>query len=315
MSRRTSAFAISIVALVGAVNGSCTPVNAGPSCFQRSNPSLPTAEKVRNYLSNGEEGRRIYDAVNEGDVAAVEELVRSNPRLLETHRVLADGEVSSDGNTGGLLTFAIARCDAQMVGALLDLGADPDGIPAGNPLIYALLADDMLMATMLLQAGASPDARPQAGRGDGTTPLREVLYYKRSDAVELLVKAGADVNHADAIGTTPLLAAIRFEDYESAQALIEGGANPWLVSNKGALPAARLMEPSRDEKQEPLRRALLDQVKAKAASWPPPSTQEIVEKFASGQWPTPAMEQAGFVASPGAVKSIKQVAKASGKAR
>ena len=311
MFSRYSALAISLAALIGVACGSCTPVNAGSTCFQRSKPVLPTAQKVRNHLNNGEEGRRVYDAVSSGDIAEVERLVRANPRLLDTHRVLADGERPSNGNTGGLLTFAVAQCNAQMVGALLELGADPDGIPPGNALTYALLADDMVMATMLLQTGASPDASTPGG----TTPLREVLYYERADAVELLVKAGADVNHADAIGTTPLLAAIRFGDFRSAEILMQGGANPWLVANKGALPAAMLMEPVEDAAQDAIRARLQEQVKAKAPSWPPPQEREIVAKFASGEWPTQTMQAAGFVASPGALKTIGQVAKSKGGAR
>lgn len=265
---------------------------------------------MRAFLTNGEEGRRIHDAVVDGDIAAVEAMVRANPRLLATHRGLNEGERPSNGNAGGLLTFAIAQCNAQMVGALLELGADPDGIPLGNPLTYALLADDLVMATMLLQAGASPDAAPAGG----ATPLREVLYYERPDAVALLVKAGANVNQADAIGTTPLLAALRFGDYRSAEALMAGGANPWLVANKGALPAAMLMEPAKKADQEPLRRALLARVEASAPQWPPPPQSEIVARFASGEWPTPAMRAAGFDASPGALQTIRQVVRASGKA-
>jgi hypothetical protein len=197
-----------------------------------------------------------------------------------------------------------------MVGALLELGADPDGMPPGNPLTYALLADDLVMAAMLLQAGASPDASPPGG----TTPLREVLYYERSDAVALLIKAGANVNHADAIGTTPLLAALRFGDYRSAEALIAGGANPWLVANKGALPAAMLMAPAKEAEHEPLRRALLARVQARSPQWPPPPQAEIVAKFSTGEWPTLAMQAAGFDASPGALQTIRQVAKVQGRA-
>jgi hypothetical protein len=40
-----------------------------------------------------------------------------------------------------------------------------------------------------------------------------------------------------------------------------------------------------------------------------------VERFAAGDWPTPAMKDAGFDASPGALTTIRQVAQASGKAR
>lgn len=309
MSSRSAAHAMALAALIGLAFGSCAPVTAGSPCFQRSKPVLPTADKVRAYLNNGEEGRRVHDAVVTGDVATVEALVRANPRLLGTHRVLDEGERASNGNVGGLLTFAIARCDAQMVGALLELGADPDGVPPGNPLTYALLADDLVMAAMLLQAGASPDASAQGG----STPLREVLYYERADAVALLVKAGADVNHADAIGTTPLLAALRFGDYRSAEALMAGGANPWLVANKGVLPAASLLAPAKDTAQEPLRRALLERVQARAPQWPPPPQAEIVAKFSTGEWPTAAMRAAGFDASPGALQTIRQVAKAAGK--
>lgn len=287
-------------------------MSAQSPCFERSTPSLPTAEKVRPFLNNGEEGRRIYDAVTSGDIDTVERMVRANPALLETHRVLGRGERASNGNTGGLLTFAITNCDARMVGALLELGADPDGVPPGNALTYAVLADDPLMATMLLQAGASPDAHSPAR----ATPLKEVLYYERSDAVDLLAKAGADVNRPDAGGDTPLISALRFGDYRSADVLMRAGANPWAVGNKGALPATMLMEPAsgrgrtgtREPGNDTIRERLLATVRERASSWPPPERTEIVRRFASGAWPTDAMREAGFAASPEALSSIRQVA-------
>ena len=305
MVRRSGIAIIPLALSLVAATGSCSPLSADTSCFKRSHPVLPAAEKVRPYLNNGEEGRAVYDAVVAGDIDAVERMIRANPRLLETHRVLADGERPSNGNAGGLLAFAIARCDARMLGALLELGVDPDGTPPGVALTYALLADDPLMATMLLQAGANPDAH----RTGGSTPLREVLYYERSDAVELLVRAGADVNHSDEVGITPLLSALRFGDYRSARALMEGGANPWLVSNKGELPAAILQEEAQDKGQDPIRQQLLDRARRNAPSWPPPDRAEIVRQFASGAWPTDAMRSAGFIASEGALQSIRLVAR------
>lgn len=277
-------------------------MSAQPTCFERSRPSLPTAEKVRPYLSQGEDGRRAYDAVVSGDIDAVERLVRANPRVLDTHRVLAQGERPSNGNTGGLLTFAIAGCDVRMVGALLELGIDPDGIPPGNALTYALLADDHLMATMLLQAGANPDASSPGRK----TPLREILYFERADAADLLAKAGADVNRPDSGGGTPLEAAISFGDFRSAEALMAAGANPWLVGNKGSLPAAMLQTTGSDPAQEPIRERLLTAVETAAPTWPPPPQSEIIDKFASGAWPDAAMRTAGFVASEQALGSIRQ---------
>ncbi|WP_379553665.1 ankyrin repeat domain-containing protein [Qipengyuania sp. DGS5-3] len=257
---------------------------------------------MRPFLSNGEGGKRIYDAVLAGDVDEVGAMVARNPRLLATSRVLQQGERASDGNTGGLLSFAIANCDARMLGALLELGADPDGIPAGTPLTYALLADEPLMATMLLQAGAAPDAHEPGSN----TPLREVLYFERADAVSLLARAGANVNHSDAVGGTPLEAAISFGDYASAEILMIAGANPWQVANKGALPATMLTTPAKDASQDPLREKLLASAKAKAPIWPPPSQAEVQRQFASGAWPNSEMTAAGMVASPAALTSIRQ---------
>lgn len=312
MNRRIMASAP--LALVFApICGSCQPlndpsVNATSVCFSRSQPTLPRTEAIRPFLSNGESGRQIYDAVIAGDLDAVGQMVRADPRLLATHRVLHAGERASNGNVGGLLTFAVARCDAAMVGALLALGIDPDGVPPGTALTYAVLADDPVMAVMLLQAGASPDAHAEGG----STPLREVLYFERADAVRLLANGGADVNRADAIGGTPLEAALTFGDYPSAEELLRAGANPWQIANKGRLPAAMLLAPAANPQHEAIRERLLAAARTRAPLWPPPGTSEIVQQFATGAWPTPAMRDAGFVASPQALASIRQVAKAAG---
>lgn len=307
MNRRIM-ITILIALAVTPISASCQPLNDVPACFTRSQPTLPSTEKIRPFLSNGESGRQIYDAVIAGDVDDVGRLVRAEPRLLSTHRVLAPGERPSNGNFGGLLSFAVARCDPQMIGALLELGIDPDGVPPGTPLVYAALADDPVMAMMLLQAGASPDAHAPSA----ATPLREVLYFERADAVRLLAQAGADVNRADQVGGTPLEAALMFGDYASAEELMRAGANPWQVANKGHLPAAMLQAPAADPQHEAIRLRLLGSARQLAPHWPPPGEQEIVQKFANGAWPTPAMRDAGFVATPPALASIRLVASAAG---
>ena len=281
-------------------------MNGGSSCFERSQPVLPVAEAVRPRLTNGEAGRRIFDAVAAGDIEAVEAMVRSDPKLLSTHRRLAEGERPANGNAGDLLVFAVARCDARMVGALLELGADPDGTPAGLPLTLAALADDPLMATMLLQAGANADAHTP----DTSTPLREALYFERSDAVELLIRGGADVNRADAVGGTPLEAALTFADYRSAEILMRAGANPWQVANKGTLPAALLVSPAKEGGDEIIRQRLLEQLRANAPSWPPPSATEVTRNVLAGSWPTPAMQERGFAVTEQALESMRRSARA-----
>ncbi len=273
------------------------------SCYTRSQPQLPDRQKVRPHLSNGEEGRRLFDAVNEGNISRVAEMIRANPRLLSTHRILAANERSRSGNSGGLLTFAVANCDARMLGALLELGIDPDGIPPGLALTYAVLADDPTMAAMLLQAGASADASTPTG----STPLKEVLYFERPDAVDLLVRGGADVNRPDVVGATPLELTLTFQDFRSAEVLLKAGANPWLVGNKGKLPAALLTAEAKESADEPQRLKLLEMVRAQSTIWPPPSPEEVRQGFLHGEWPDAAMKEAGFVATPEAMKSMNLV--------
>ena len=282
--------------------GSCSMSDAKTGCFSRYAPSLPLPAKVRANLNNGETGRRIHDAVVAGDMQVVEELIRADPQLLQTHAVLPEGEVAYDGNSGDLLSFAIAQCNPQMVGLLLELGADPDGQTPGEPLTLALLADDLTMAEMLLQGGATPDAHGPLN----LRPMMEVLQFRNLDALALLIRHRADVNAADEFGGTALQSALLYGDYTAAEMLIRAGANPWQVGNQGKLPAATLARPVDDSPNEVIRRRLAEQAKRPGLPWPPPPREEVQTRFAAGQWPTQEMKAQGFVASDGAMRSMRQ---------
>lgn len=281
--------------------GNCVMPEPAHGCFKRFAPSLPTRDKVRARLSNGETGRAIYDAVAKGDRAAVERLARSDPRLLNTHAVLPDGEAPYDGNSGDLLTFAIAACDPGMVGLLLELGAAPDGQMPGQPLTLALLADDLIMAQMLLQAGAKPDAHGPLNQ----RPMSEALQFRNLEAVALLLRSGANPNGTDAFGATPLQNALLYGDYAGAKVLMQNGANPWQVGSKGELPARTLAQPVQDRANEAIRQQLEQMARKRDLPWPPPSLLETQDRFASGQWPTHDMRAAGFIASEPALRSIQ----------
>lgn len=301
MKRFTAFASLAALALAPAL-GSCTAMTDRHDCYSKSRVALPTPDKVRAHLSNGEAGRRVYDAVVAGDMAEVERLVRADPRLLSTNRVLPPGERPSNGNVGDLLSFAIAGCDGAMAAALLELGADPDGTPRGLPLTLAVLADDPTIARMLLQAGADADAVADGG----STALKEALYFERADAVALLLRGGADPNRTDAVGGTPLEAALLFADYASARELLRAGANPWQVANKGTLPARLLVDPVKEGGDEALRRQLLAAVQDGAPIWPPPAESEVRRRVLANEWPDAAMRAAGFTVTPEALASIRR---------
>ena len=277
---------------------------AQAACFSTSKPTLPTPARIAATLTNGEAGRRMADAVRSGRLEAVEALARAQPALLSTRTALPGGVRPSNGNTADLLTIAVANCDPVMVGALLELGADPNGALPGLALTYAVLADDPVMAVMLLQAGANPDA----SMPDTSPPMREALYFERADAVAILARFGADVNRSDPFGGTPLDAALLFGDWASAKALMDAGANPWQVANKGLLPAFTLNGASRlNRRDRAIREALLARARAQAPIWPPPDPAEVARNVLQGGWPTPAMRQAGFVLTEGALRSIRRM--------
>ncbi|MEL6465184.1 MAG: hypothetical protein AAFQ58_09470 [Pseudomonadota bacterium] len=289
---------------VSALLGVISAMQAQAECFSTSNPKLPNDELIAPTLTNGEDGWAIVQAVRSGNLDDVETLVRGQPDLLSTRTILPEGVRPSNGNMADILTIAVANCDPLMVGALLELGAAPNGAIPGLALTYAALADDLVMAVVLLQGGADPDAKTK-GR---TTVLRELLFYKRSDAVALLAQAGADVNRAEMFGRTPLDAALSFGDWNSAKALMDAGANPWQVSHKGVLPAFRLMNASVQGGQDrSIRNELLERVEAGAPIWPPPPPADVIQNVKDGLWPSAAMRQAGFTLTDGAVRSIEMI--------
>lgn len=283
--------------------GSCAMIQTPASCFSRTGASYPTLAKVRANLTNGEAGRRMAEAVFAGDLAAVERLARGDGRLLTTRVALPQGTRPHDGNTGGLLSFAVAGCNPEMVGLLLELGADPDEEPDGGPLSLATLADDLVMAEMLLQAGADPDGAAKSG-----VPVREALMFEKHDGLLLLLGRGANPDLSGAFGATPLDTALGIGDWQAAKILMESGANPWQAANKGALPVSVLAATTApDAASEAIRRELLAKAKRPGLPWPPPSIRETQDNIHSGKWPTPEMERAGFVVTPQARRSVEMV--------
>lgn len=76
----------------------------------------------------------------------------------------------------------------------------------------------------VLGSGADPNARIGAL---GSTPLSMAAGEGSVGAVEVLLRAGADVEAADVRGVTPLWTAVRSGRRAVVEALSAAGANPW----------------------------------------------------------------------------------------
>ena len=103
--------------------------------------------------------------------------------------------IGGEGNT--LLMVAGEDGDADMVDALLEMGADPN-VPCtrGTALQGAVSMDEIEIVGKLLAAGADPDAQDV----DGETPL---FFARSAAAARLLLAAGANASHRSDFGRNP----------------------------------------------------------------------------------------------------------------
>ena len=180
-------------------------------------------------MSEHESGKRIPSddrvavellaAVREGDIAAIQRLLRNDPALASARLV---------GNDGGAGTPLHLVADwpgyfpngPEIVRLLIDAGADPNALTSGRdspgpgdetPLHYAASSDDVDVAEALIEGGANIET-PGGSIG---TPLDNAIGYGCWHVARLLVARGATVDkawHAAALGMLGHLAALLGSD-------------------------------------------------------------------------------------------------------
>jgi ankyrin repeat protein len=114
--------------------------------------------------------------------------------------------------------------DLDAVKALIAEKADVNGTQGDGTSALHFAADhnDLKMAKMLVDAGASPKASTRNG---AITPLFLAAKSGNAEMVDLLIKAGADVNYADNKGTTALMVAAASGSEAAVKSLIANGAD------------------------------------------------------------------------------------------
>jgi ankyrin repeat protein len=149
-------------------------------------------------------------------MGAVEELeaqVKARPHLIHKKEGL-------DGPS--LLLAAFHAGDSDIVGMLLKHGAVFDSAENnGRSPVVVSVRDDLMLKT-LLDGGVDPD---MAGN-DGVPPLHYAVTLQNTNAVSLLLEAGAAINAVDREGRTALMRALESCDLTIAECLLaEEGVN------------------------------------------------------------------------------------------
>jgi uncharacterized protein len=192
---------------------------------------LVTALALWCGLANAERNidRQLRDAVQAGDVAAVETL-------------LSNGADSYKADT---LVVAIESGSSPMLDYLLKHGADPNAWRAGrlrlprgaegSPVFQAARLHNPVFMKRLRSSGAELDAESLERGSEGETPLIVATRNADLQAVALLVEYGADVNHQSHNGNTALLEAVQMSSRGEnlVNWLLAHGADPDVKGDDG----------------------------------------------------------------------------------
>ena len=181
-----------------------------------------------------------------------------------------------------LLLTAILANNADAVAALLRAGADPN-VPQGKaPLGVATSVASFEVVEMLVKAGADVN-----GRVGSEAAIWRAALSNRRDVVRLLLDNGAAIDVANSEGDTPAIAAAQAGHFSMAAALVQSGASPFAVPDSGmtlGFWANRSRLPDESEEGQAKNR-LIQMLKDRGHPWPPPGPKETLAAQAAGEWP------------------------------
>jgi ankyrin repeat protein len=161
---------------------------------------------------------RVFDAIREGDVAAVRALLGKDPGLAGAR----------DERGLSAVRFARYRGRADLADVLLEAGPELD-------VFDAAAVGDVARLTQLIDADPS---LPGTYSEDGFTPLHLAVFFGHAEAAHALVDRGAEVNplSRNEMRVMPLHSAVAGNDIASARVLVEHGADVNASSHEGWTP-------------------------------------------------------------------------------
>ena len=165
--------------------------------------------------------------------------------------LLAGANPNAQGKSGLTpVIWAMKARNKAGYARLLDRGASADCIikdrdyafAVGRTLIgiAARNSDDSQWLRILLKHSANPNLvgpkwgdRCTVDYSAGMTPLFDAIDSDRAENLDLLIEAGANVNHQDNFGNTPMMDAARHGKFKFVQRLLQSGADCRIRNNDG----------------------------------------------------------------------------------
>ncbi len=142
---------------------------------------------------------------------------------------------------------------------LLERGADPNlqvtgGRGKGSSVtsLSAMAANDSEWLELVLKHGANPNLVNPEGTfaSKSTTPIFDAVLSRRTKNMELLIKAGANLNFQDACWGTAMMEAADGNWFDTVYQLIESGADYNLSDKFGYCLADRVVDSNVDPKSD-----------------------------------------------------------------
>ena len=110
------------------------------------------------------------------------------------------------------------------------------GVSAGGPLFRVRTLERILAScsdTLFLDEIGRAPVHLNSVDSDGDTPLHVMLRRDDTEAVLMLLKAGANVNATGDMSETPLYIAVKLNSFVAAEALLRAGADGDAMSEFG----------------------------------------------------------------------------------
>lgn len=125
------------------------------------------------------------------------------------------------------LWYAVRKNQIATVNLLLKSGTDPNQVTVdGDSILHEVAAGSINVKILrsLIKNGADPRITNKLG----CSALHIAAFHGRTEVVQVLIRAGADVNHRDRHSQGPLTCAISRNHKDVATLLLKNGANPRL---------------------------------------------------------------------------------------